>query len=152
MVAVNPLRWNARQGLAASCGAALVVALLAFPPWRVTRHHMQNVNTGGIWHFAGHAGSTTAFAGYSPLFRPPHSTWEVEEPDQATPLFGPRRYQALGFDSVYTIEWSLLVLELVVVCFASTAGIYELRGRRVREVDPRPGSREDEQGERRTNG
>lgn len=140
---MNPLRWNLRQGLAFLCGAFVVVALLAFPPWRVTRYQMQNVNTGGIVHFEGHAGSTTEFVGYAFLLRPPphtSSAWENEYPDQPPSLFGPRRYWAVGFETVYTIDWPLLLLPIVVVCCVSAAAIYKLRGRPSRTVDLRPSS------------
>jgi len=129
---MNPIRWNLRQGLVFLCGAFVVVALLAVPPWRVTRHQMQNVNTGGIVHFEGHAGSTTEFMGYAPLFRPPPheaSAWENEYPDRPPSLFGPRRYWAVGFETVYTIDWPLFLLPIAAVCSVSVAAIYKLRWR-----------------------
>ncbi len=129
---MNRLRCYWRQGLALLCGFLLVVALLAYPPWRVTRHHQQNVSSGGLWHFAGYAYSTTEFVGYAPLLRPPRGGWwEADEPNQPDPLFGPHRYQSLGFESVYAIDWSRLLIPIVVVCFVSMVAAYELRGRPV---------------------
>jgi len=146
---MNPLRWNARQGLVVLCGALLLAGLLSYPPWRVTRHHAQNMFSGGLWHFAGYAGSTTELVGYAPLFRPPHhSTWEVEDPHHPATLFGPHRYRALGFESVYTIEWPLLILPIVVVCLVCIVAIDKLRGRPVKAVDLQPDSGQNAQSER----
>src|SRR5262249_34083355 len=118
------------------CGAFVVVALLAFPPWRINRYQMQSVYSGGLVHFAGYAGSTTEFLGYAPLFRPPPheiSAWESEYPNQPPSLLGPRRYWALGFETVYTIDWALYLLPIVVVCSTSSAAICNLRSPRVSE-------------------
>jgi eukaryotic-like serine/threonine-protein kinase len=73
-----------------------------------------------------------AFAGYAFLFRPPpheSSAWENECPHQLPSLFGPRRYWAVGFETVYTIDWLLYLLPIVVVCSIGVAAIYKLRER-----------------------
>src|SRR5262249_13570247 len=135
-VAMNPLRWNRRQGLVFCCGALVVVALLFFPPWRINRYQMQNVNSRGLVPFSGYGSSATEFLGYAPLLRPPPheiSPWENEYPDQPPSLFGPRRYWAVGFETVYTIDWALYLLPMVVVCSTSAAAICNLRSPRVSE-------------------
>jgi len=103
-VSTNPSLFNPRQQIALLCGVLAAIAMAAVPPWRDLK----------IPPF----GSGESFAGYSPIFWPPHDPWTF-------PALAEREFWNSQHE--YRINWIVLAVQVAVVGLLTVAAIVALR-------------------------
>jgi hypothetical protein len=95
-------------------GAAVMLAMLIFPPWTKITHHVVRGSDRSTMQT-----ETQEFAGYSPLFEPPKT--------RNLPAYQPMLVPGDYYESV-EIDFGLFLLQWLTVAFLTTAGLLYFKG------------------------